>query len=157
MTGLGYATPKYQQRIDDLSKLLQRLETIASRELNGVNPSAVDAAYLGQIDLELEKFSPPTAGTLFLDTGAVNENEPRGSTNTGATMALGRPAMLFIIFQNGRSLTVARGAQYSYHELHGGPIKPEHLERKMEFGFLSPPSWAEGFEVIQDQPAIGGN
>lgn len=157
MAGLGYATPKYQQRIDDLTKLLQRLETIASRELNGLNPSAVDAAYLGQIDIELEKFSPPTAGTLFLDTGAVNENEPRGSTNTGATMALGRPAMLFIIFQNGRSLTVARGAQYSYHELHGGPIKPEHLERKMEFGFLSPPSWAEGFEVIQDQPAIGGN
>jgi hypothetical protein len=46
---------------------------------------------------------------------------------------------------------------YSYHELHGGPIKPEHLDRKMEFGFLNPPSWTEQFEFIQDQPAIGGN
>lgn len=157
MMGLGYAPKRYQQRIQDLTELLERLETIATREVNGVSPSAADAAFLGQIDLTLEKFSPPTAGSLFLDTGNVNENEPKGSTSSGATLALGHPAMLFIIFQNGRSLTVARGALYSYHELHGGPLKPEHLERKMEFGFLSPPTWAEQFEVIQDLPAIGGN
>lgn len=157
MSGLGYSAKKYQQRIQDLTQLLERLETIATREINGLSPSPADATFLGQIDLALEKFSPPTAGSLFLDTGNVNENEPRGSTASGATLALGHPAMLFIIFQSGRSLTVARGAMYSYHELPGGPIKPEHLERKMEFGFLSPPTWAEQFEVIQDQPAIGGN
>ncbi|RTL35596.1 MAG: DUF3160 domain-containing protein [Candidatus Melainabacteria bacterium] len=157
MSGLGYSAKKYQQRIQDLTQLLERLETIATREINGLSPSPADATFLGQIDLALEKFSPPTAGSLFLDTGNVNENEPRGSTASGATLALGHPAMLFIIFQSGRSLTVARGAMYSYHELPGGPIKPEHLERKMEFGFLSPPNWAEQFEVIQDQPAIGGN
>ncbi|MBS1955340.1 MAG: DUF3160 domain-containing protein [Cyanobacteria bacterium SZAS-4] len=157
MTGLGYPPKKYDARIQELVKLLQRLETIATREINGGSPLPADAAFLGQIDTVLDNFSPPTAGTLFLDTGFTNENEPKGSTDSGASMALGRPAMLFIIFQTGRTLTVARGAMYSYHELHGGPIKPEHLERKMEFGFLSPPSWTEQFEVIQDQPAIGGN
>lgn len=157
MTGLGYAPQKYQQRIHELTQLLERLETIATREVSGLAPAPPDAAFLGQIDLVLDKFSPPTAGSLFLDTGSINENEPRGSTNTGVTLALAHPAMLFIIFQNGRSLTVARGALYSYHELQGGPIKPEHLERKMEFGFLTPPPWTDQFEVIQDQPPIGGN
>lgn len=157
MTGLGYAPKKYDLRIQELVKLLQRLETIATREINGGSPLSADAAFLGQIDTVLDNFSPPTAGTLFLDTGITNENEPKGSIDSGATMALGHPAMLYIIFQTGRSLTVARGAMYSYHELHGGPIKPEHLERKMEFGFLTPPSWTEQFEVIQDQPTTGGN
>jgi len=157
MTGLDYAPLKYEQRIQELVKLLQRLESIATREVNGSNPLAPDAAFLGQIDTVLEKFSPPTAGTLFLDTGITNENEPTGSISSGASLALGHPAMLYIIFQMGRSLTVARGAMYSYHEMQGGPIKPEHLERKMEFGFLSPPSWTEQFEVIQDQPQTGGN
>lgn len=157
MTGLGYAPKKYTVRIQELVKLLQRLETIATREINGGIPLSTDAAFLGQIDTALDNFSPPTAGTLFLDTGVTNENEPKGSISSGATMALGRPAMLYIIFQTGRSLTVARGAMYSYHELQGGPIKPEHLERKMEFGLLTPPSWTEQFEVIQDQPATGGN
>ncbi|CAN5397791.1 hypothetical protein BH10CYA1_BH10CYA1_00090 [soil metagenome] len=157
MTGLGYAPKKYDLRIQELVKLLQRLETIAAHEINGANPVGADATFLGQIDTVLDNFSPPTAGTLFLDTGITNENEPKGSIDSGASMALGRPAMLYIIFQTGRSLTVARGAMYSYHELHGGPINPEHLERKMEFGFLSPPSWTEQFEVIQDQPPTGGN
>ncbi len=157
MTGLGYAPKKYDLRIQELVKLLQRLETIATREINGGSPLPADTAFLGQIDTMLDNFSPPTAGTLFLDTGITNENEPKGSVDSGASMALGHPAMLYIIFQTGRSLTVARGAMYSYHELHGGPIKPEHLERKMEFGFLTPPSWTEQFEVIQDQPVTGGN
>lgn len=157
LNGLGYTAQQYQARRTELESVLTRLETIAAREVSGLNPLAQDGKFLSEIDLVLDKFSPPTAAALFLDNGVTNENEPKGTTNSGASLVLGRPAMLFIIFQSGRSLTVARGAMYSYHELPGGPISTEHLERKMEFGFLTPPPWAEAFEVIQDQPTLGGN
>lgn len=156
LQSIGYATGKYAPRVEELTTCLQRLEGIAQRGLNGLPPAPADSAFLGEIDKSLEKISPPTVASLFLDTGAVNEQQPTGSTANGASMVLGHPAMVFMLFQSGRTLTVARGGAYSYHELPGS-VNMDHLERKMEFGFLSPPTWAESFQVVQDQPAIGGN
>jgi hypothetical protein len=156
MSSIGYAPQKFEVRIQEFVTLLQRLETVASREVNGINPNGQDAFFLANIDTALEKFSPHTLGSLLLDTGTINEDAPRGSVTTGATLVLGHPAMLFMIFQTGRSLAVARGAMYSYHEI-GGPVTRDHLDRKMEYGFLTPPSWTESFEVIQEQTSSGGN
>jgi hypothetical protein len=157
LTSEGYPQPKYEKRIQDLILLLERLESIAKREVNGLAPVGSDLALLANIDVALEKFSPPTSSTIFLDTGAVNEDAARGSVTTGATIGLGHPGMLYIIFQTGRSFNVYRGAMYTYYELSGGPIKPEHWDRKMEYGFLIPPTWTEQFEIVQDQSTTGGN
>ncbi len=157
LTSMGYPQPKYDKRIQDLILLLERLESVAKKEVNGLAPVGSDLALLANIDVALEKFSPPTSSTLFLDTGAANEDAARGSVTTGATIGLGHPGMLYIIFQTGRSFNVYRGAMYTYYEISGGPIKPEHWDRKMEFGFLIPPTWTEQFEILQDQTATGGN
>lgn len=156
LNAIGYFPETLSERHQDFSRLLQRLDNIAGREANGQLSLGPDLGLLANIDLVLDKISPPTAGTIFLDTGAVNDDAPKGSLTTGATIGLGRPGLLFIIMHTGRGFTLARGAMYAYYELPGGPIKPEHWSRKLDFSLLRPPTWADQFDLIQDQTSGTG-
>ena len=45
---------------------------------------------------------------------------------------------------------LCRGGVYTYYEVPGKPIKPEHWQRKMEYSLLKPPEWAYDYDLVQN-------
>ncbi len=138
---------KYKQPCQELVDLCQRFESIALREINSLYASPADARFLGNIDQVLDKISSPVAGTLHLDSNEVVDRS--GHYVGGTNLCLGRPGELFILLRTIRGSTLCRGAQYTYYEVPGGPMKPESWARKLDLGLVRAPLWAANFDIIQ--------
>lgn len=145
MEELGYSSEEYKERCQDFIRLCQRLESIAERELKGQPLLNIDKDLLGNIDSILEKISPHTEGTLYLNDG----NKSQSDNASGATLGLGRPGLICVIMQTNNGAILCRGAVYTYYEVAGGPFKPEHWARKLDYGLLRPPFWTSEFDVVQ--------
>jgi hypothetical protein len=147
LNALGYFPAKYKQPCQDLTDLCQRFESIALREVSNLYVSPVDARYLANIDQTMEKISPPVAGTVHLDSDEVVDKTGRyvGGTN----LCLGRAGEVFIVLRTIRGATLCRGPMYTYYEVPGGPLKPEHWARRLDLGLVRSPQWTANFDVVQ--------
>lgn len=161
LTALGYYPKRYAPRSQDFIRLCDRLAVIADREIAGHPMDPNDFRLLRDIDMVLEKVDFPLPGFIFLDTStargtATKQSQAAGSvmekpepTKTGgATIGIGRAGQLFVILNTSRGWSLGRGAVYTYYETAGGPFKPEHWTRKLNFGLLRPPSWTSHFDVV---------
>ncbi len=88
--------------------------------------------------------------TTWLSSG---HTASRGSDSQfgGFNLALGNPGMLFIIFQNPRTLewTLGRGALYTYYEMPAPLLSDVMWQHKLEAGFFKPPTWSQKFDIVQ--------
>lgn len=152
---LGYFPERYRQRLNDFMRLAQRLAQIADAELAGKATTPIDFKLLAGIDFILEQVASPLPGVLSISVGSP---PPKSATDLkpitkGANLILGRPGLVLLLCQTTRGPMLVRGAVYTLYETLGPPLKPEHLKRKIEFGLLRPPIWAQNFDVIQDAVA----
>jgi hypothetical protein len=151
---LGLNNSNYNKHFDDFIRLSNRLESIAKSEIKSMKLSTDDRMLLANIDLILSKISPPTPVTYSVPS--FNHDKEPGSNNqvteihNGINFGIGRPALLYVILQNGTRATLARGAVYSFYEVNGKPIKAEQWARKLAFNSILPPPWTKLFDVIQD-------
>ena len=151
MLGLGFVLePNLKRGLDDYTRLFQRFAKIAKDELEGRPLAQADLNLLGNIDVILEKIDVPLPAVLPVTPqakfdGTDNDNE------TGFTMALGRPGLLYIILMNKvtKEWTLARGAVYTYYEVHGTSMNEEALLNRIDKGTISPPYWTERFDFVQ--------
>ncbi len=147
---LGHLSPNLRERFADFSRFAKRLEQIAETELRAEPLPAADMKLLGSIDLILEKVVVPLPGTLSIT--ASNTDGADGQP-AGMSFGLGRPGLLYIILQRNTRSVLARGAVYTYYEVPSVNIKPEQWQRKLDSALLKPPTWADKFDLIQDQAA----
>lgn len=156
LTALGYYPKRYAQRSQDFIRLCDRLAVIADREIGGYPMDPNDFRLLRDIDMILEKVDLPLPGFIYLDTSVAqkpsqssnSKTEPAPARVGGATIGIGRAGQLFVILNTSRGWTLGRGAVYTYYETAGGPFKPEHWTRKLNFGLLRPPSWTSHFDIV---------
>ncbi len=157
LTALGYYPKRYAQRSQDFIRLCDRLAVIADREVTGYPMDPNDFRLLRDIDMVLEKVDFPIPGFIYLDTSGATKASQTPSVITtkteptrvgGATIGIGRAGQLFVILNTNRGWSLGRGAVYTYYETAGGPFKPEHWARKLNFGLLRPPSWTSHFDVV---------
>ncbi len=151
LTEIGYFPRSMTEKNQEILDIIQKFINISERELKTPIHTVEDQQFLGNIDTTLEKFSPPTSGFLFFDTGKADDSEP--SMGTGATLGLGRPGEVFAIFFNGKRFSLGRGAVYTYYEMPGA-ITQQHWDRKLEYALLKSPPWLSSFQVIQED-ALG--
>jgi hypothetical protein len=147
---LGHLSAKLRERFLDFSRFAQRLEQIAETEVRGEPLPPADMKLLGNIDLILEKVVVPLSGTLSI---TASNTDGSSTLPTGMSFGLGRPGMLYVILQRSERSVLARGAVYTFYEVPAVNIKPEHWQRKLEFALVKPPTWAEKFDLIQEQSA----
>ncbi len=139
---LGLMPAEAKEQFAEFSKLALRLAGIADRELGYRPVSDADMKFLAEMDLALDKVSLPVQGTFNLNNG-----EPKG---TGCNLGLGRVGYLHVLCHTTKGTMLCRGPLYSYYELPGAAIKPEHWERSLEYGMVRPPDWTYEFDIVQD-------
>ncbi len=144
---LGYFPSRYTKDVETLSALCQRFESIAQKEISNLYVSPADTRFLGAIDQELDKLSPPLAGTLYLDSDT--QVDKSGHQVGGANLCLGHPGQIFILLRTFRGSTLCRGAVYTYYELRGGPITAEAWQHKLNLALVHSPKWTAEFDLIQ--------
>lgn len=69
-----------------------------------------------------------------------------------ANLVLGKPGLVLMVCQTSHGPMLVRGGVYTLYEVGGGPMRGEHLKRKLDFGLLRPPIWAQTFDVVQEEP-----
>ncbi len=153
LTALGYLSPRHKERFADFIRLCERLQKIADLELKGQTLPLADVKLLQNIDIILDNVEVPTVGLFSLQT---ENQDPTvvGAVPAGVNFGLGRPGQLFIILQDGTSWTLGRGAMYTYFELAGQAVTPEHWLRKVDNDMLRPTFWAEKFDTVQEAVAM---
>lgn len=149
LSAQGLVTDEIKSRLDDFRKLSARLAAIADKELAYKAVAVEDMRLLANIDQVLEKISFPVQGTVYLNSLDTS----RGGCNLG----LGRPGYLHILCHTTRGVMLCRGALYTYYEIPGAAIKPEHWDRKLEFAMVRPPSWVSDFDLVQDALPVRAN
>lgn len=142
---IGYLPEGTKDKFLDFSRLCLRLASIADRELTYQPISQVDMKLLANIDLVLDKFSQPLAGTIYLNNGEAGK---------GCNLCLGRVGFLHVLCRTTKGMMLCRGAVYTYYEVAGGPITPEHWERKLQFALVRPPSWTNDFDIVQEGSVV---
>jgi len=145
-----YFPQQHKAKLADFVRLFQRLQKIATTELHGLPISVLDRRLLADIDLILDKVDVPLPAVLTFD-GGKSEGD---MINRGFNMAVGRPGILYIIYQNPHSMewTLGRGAVYTYYETPAPLLTEGMWKHKVEAGFAVPPSWATRFELVQQTP-----
>ncbi|MBC8000378.1 MAG: DUF3160 domain-containing protein [Leptolyngbya sp.] len=152
---LGYFPERYRQRLNDFMRLGQRLAQIADGELAGKPTTPIDFKLLAGIDFILEQVAAPLPGVMSISVGSPPPKSPTDlkPITKGANLILGRPGLVLLLCQTTRGPMLVRGAVYTLYETIGPPLRPEHLKRKIEFGLLRPPIWAQNFDIVQDAAA----
>lgn len=147
----GYLPEKYKARFGDFGRLFQRLQKIAEFELRGQPITAVDKKLLAQIDLILDKVDVPLPSVVTYDPGKRGGREAKEGEFKGLNMAVGRPGLLYVIYQNPGTMewTLGRGAVYTYYEMPAPLLTDSMWKHKIEAGFAKPPIWAAKFEIVQ--------
>lgn len=147
LTAKGIFPARFSESVQTYLAMCRRLATIAEREVTNMYVSRSDSDYLAQIDLTMEKFSPPTAGTLHLNCDLTADTHVGGDN-----LCLGGPGLLFVLIHTARGLTLGRGAVFTYYEAPGEVITPTHWSRKLQYGMVLPPAWTADFDVMQGEP-----
>jgi hypothetical protein len=147
LNSLEYLPARYKATSENMITLSKHLEDIARKELSNNFVSPPDSRFLSSIDQELDRFPCATQGTMHLGSDTVTDKS--GKIVSGANLCIGRPGLVFMLLKIGRGQTLSRGAMYTYYEVPGGPLKPEHWERKLQFATIQPPRWTADFEVQQ--------
>lgn len=148
---MGYFPQRYRERLQDFARLSQRFKSISETEVSGHSIAPMDFKLLANIDQVLEKVESPLPGSIYLADSLSNASEQ--ANKSGVSLTIGRPGLLCMILPTTQGATLVRGAVYTYYETPGGPIKAEHLARKLEFGMLRPPTWLNDFDVVIDDQA----
>jgi hypothetical protein len=151
LEAVHYFPQKHKAKLADFVRLFQRLQKITTTELHGVPISLMDRRLLGDIDLILDKVDVPLPAVLSFDGGKSQGD----MMNRGFNMAIGRPGVLYIIYQNPHSMewTLGRGAVYTYYETPAPLLTDTMWQHKVEAGFAVPPSWSQRFELVQQPKA----
>lgn len=137
LTRLNAMPENLRTKGDDFVRLTERLVKISEKELASEPLPLPDFRLLANIDQILPAISGPTSACIY--------------TGSGASMGLGDPGALFILFNTDQGPYLSRGAVYSYYEVAGGPYKPQHWQRKKSFGFLRPPGWISQFNLVDEK------
>lgn len=137
LTRLNVMPESLRTKGDDFVRLAERLVKISEKELASEPLPLPDFRLLANIDQILPAISGPTSASIY--------------TGSGASMGLGDPGALFILFNTDQGPYLSRGAVYSYYEVAGGPYKPQHWQRKKSFGFLRPPGWISQFNLVDER------
>lgn len=137
LTRLNAMPESLRTKGDDFVRLTERLVKISEKELASEALPLPDFRLLANIDQILPAISGATSGCIY--------------TGSGASMGLGDPGALFILFNTDQGPYLSRGALYSYYEVAGGPYKPQHWQRKKSFGFLRPPGWISQFNLVDEK------
>lgn len=137
LTRLNAMPESFRTKGDDFVRLTERLVKISEKELASEPLPLPDFRLLANIDQILPAISGPTSACIY--------------TGSGASMGLGDPAALFILFNTDQGPYLSRGAVFSYYEVAGGPYKPQHWQRKKSFGFLRPPGWISQFNLVDEK------
>ncbi len=137
LTRLNVMPESLRTKGDDFVRLTERLVKISEKELSSEALPLTDFRLLANIDQILPAISGPTSASIY--------------TGSGASMGLGDPGALFILFNTDQGPYLSRGAVYSYYEVAGGPYKPQHWQRKKSFGFLRPPGWISQFNLVDEK------
>lgn len=147
LNSLEYLPARYKNSSQNMIVLCKHLEEIARKELSNNFVPSQDSKFLGAIDMELDKFPCATQGSMHLGNDTVTDKS--GKIVSGANLCIGKPGLMFMLLRIGRGETLSRGATYTFYEVPGGPLKPEHWERKLQFTTVQPPRWTADFEVQQ--------
>jgi hypothetical protein len=145
LSDVGCLPDGAKEKFLDFSRLSSRLAGIADRELNYQAISQVDMKLLADIDLVLDKVSQPLPGTIYLNNGQPGK---------GCNLCLGRVGYLHVLCRTTKGEMLCRGAVYTYYEIAGGPITPEHWDRKLQFAMVRPPSWTNEFDIVQEGSVV---
>ena len=147
LASIDYLPAQKKQSAQDLISLCQKLEEISRKEVTNNFVSAQDSRFLGDIDQVLDNFPAPTQGVFHIDSDSITDKS--GKITSGANLCIGKPGIIFMLLRLGRKETLCRGAVYTYYEVAGGPLKPEHWDRKLQYTMSLPPRWTADFEVQQ--------
>ena len=148
LDSMHYMPDAYRARFGDFMRLFERLAKIAETEARGAQISVVDRRLLANIDQILDKVDVPLPAVLSFEDGKQQKsNEPM----RGFNMSVGRPGLLFIIYQNPHNMewTLGRGAVYTYYEMPSPILSDTMWGHKIEAGFAKPPAWTTHFELVQ--------
>jgi hypothetical protein len=150
LEAIGYFPRQYGGLLDDFIRLFGRLEKIAEVETKGEAISVTDRRLLANIDQILDKVDVPLPSVLPVSAGQTVANT---SVTAGFNMAVGRPGMLCIIYQNPHTMewTLGRGAVYTYYEMPTPLLTSSSWQHKLDAGFAIPPSWCKRFEIVQPE------
>jgi hypothetical protein len=149
----NYFPAKYKTRLEDFVRLFQRLQKIADAELRGRQITVIDRRLLANIDTILDKVDTPLPAVLGFEAQPRGKSKQPGDAaiDRGFNMAIGRPGMLYIIYQNPRTMewTLGRGAVYTYYEMAAPLLTASMWQHKLDAGFAHPPQWAQKWEIVQ--------
>jgi hypothetical protein len=147
-TALGYFPDEYRERLNDFIRLSQRLEKIAIFELSSRPLAMSDVQLLANIESIFEKVTLPLPNTLhvYFPQKAGRQNPEDNGFNFG----LGYAGCACVILQHDFKTNLGRGPVYTYYELPGKAITPEHWLRKLQFGLVRTPPWAQNFDCAQE-------
>jgi len=134
-----------KEKFLDFSRLSSRLAAVADRELSYQAISQVDMKLLADIDLVLDKVSQPLAGTIYLNNGEAGK---------GCNLGLGRAGFLHVLCRTTKGVMLCRGAVYTYYEVAGAAITPEHWERRLQYALVRPPDWTHDFDIVQEGSVV---
>lgn len=138
---LGAMPADMKSKGADFIRLMDRLKSISEKELAVEALPAADFRLLANVDQILPSICGPTSNNIYL---------PGPNLTGGASIGVGDPGSLYILFNTNQGPFLSRGALYTYYEISGGPFKAEHWARKKSFGFLRPPSWVRQFDVLEE-------
>jgi hypothetical protein len=145
LSDVGCLPEGAKEKFVDFSRLSLRLAGIADRELTYQAISQVDMKLLADIDLVLDKVSQPLPGTIYLNNG---------QSGKGCNLGIGRVGYLHVLCRTTKGEMLCRGAVYTYYEVAGGPITPQHWDRKLQFAMVRPPSWTNDFDIVQEGSVV---
>lgn len=146
LSKLGAMPADMKSKGADFIRLMDRLKVISEKELAVEALPAADFRLLANVDQILPSICGPTSNNIYL---------PGPKLTGGASIGVGDPGSLYILFNTNQGPFLSRGALYTYYEISGGPFKAEHWARKKSFGFLRPPSWVRQFDVLEENAGAG--
>lgn len=158
LTATGYFPDRYKQRFGDFLRLFQRLQKISETELRGQKLANIDRRLLANIDQILDKVDVPLPAVLAVEAPSRVGKEVKAEDHFGRGMnlAIGRPGMLYIIYQNPHTMewTLGRGAVYTYYEMPAPLLTASMWQHKLEAGFAQPLPWTARYQIVQkEEPA----
>lgn len=94
---------------------------------------------------------PATFKAKAAVTSSATENETNSELPAGFNLAVGRPGLLYVIYQNPRSMewTLGRGAVYTYYEMTAPMLTNSMWQHRVESGFAKPLNWTGRYEIVQ--------
>lgn len=139
----GYFPEKQRLRLSDFARLADRMRKISEYEVRGTPLPFADMQLLANIDLVLDQVAQPPAAVL-----PVAHAETKSGQQIGINLCLGRPALVYMIFQQTSKIRLLRGGVYTYYEEPGAPMSLATWHARLNTASVKPPVWAESYDVV---------